>query len=276
MRYISLNGYTPSTGWLKRAQQSLDEISGLPLDQRSEALKSKASVWQALKDELKSKSHDKCWYCESKRHRTDDAVDHYRPKAQVTENPTHEGYWWLAFDWHNYRFSCTYCNSRRSDANTSGGKQNHFPLINECKRACYPGDAICEEQPLLLDPLVRTDPGLLWFQEDGSAVARYPDRPILSNRANVSIDCYYLNYIQTVELRKELFISIRALVEDGNYYFDKYAEGDQLAYHALNRVVEQLQKLLDEDAEFSSAARCFLAGYRSCAWVQQLLDTCLA
>ncbi len=34
-------------------------------------------------------------------------------RGSVLENSENEGYWWLAFDWKNYRYFCTWCNQRR-------------------------------------------------------------------------------------------------------------------------------------------------------------------
>ena len=102
-------------------------------------------------------SDDKCWYCESKQIRLDRHVDHYRPKNSVAECADHPGYWWLAFRSYNYRYSCTYCNSRRVDQRSgqAGGKADHFPLRDESRRAFSPDDPIDDEQPTLLDPTVQ-------------------------------------------------------------------------------------------------------------------------
>ena len=58
---------------------------------------------------------------------------------------------------------------RDDETDMTGGKADRFPLRDEAKRCWTPADLLSEEQPVLLDPTVRTDPGLLWFDEDGSA-----------------------------------------------------------------------------------------------------------
>lgn len=234
-----------------------------------------ASIWQALKGTLRELSHDKCWYCESARHRTDDAVDHFRPKGRVAECPGHEGYWWLAFDWRNYRFSCTWCNSRRVDHENSigGGKQDHFPLLDETKRVLDRTAPVTQEEPCLLDPTVRTDPILLWYQDDGQVVPRYPDQERLKRRASESISLYFLNYHGTVERRKDLYNRVRSLVSEGKEYFDRLALGDQTAEIAFAQTLTRLQELIDEHAEFSMAAKAFLSGLRDNRheWIADLL-----
>ena len=108
---------------------------------RSEIIEANKELWAEVKAELAKLSNDKCWYTESKQQGTDTDVDHFRPKKRVAEvkdkdNP-HPGYWWLAFDLANYRFSCIYANRRRRDIESGdvGGKADHFPLVDEGKRA---------------------------------------------------------------------------------------------------------------------------------------------
>ena len=110
-----------------------------------------SGIWRELKDRLGELLHDKCWFCETQIDRSDNAVDHFRPKKAVsgTANP-HAGYRWLAFALENFRYSCTYCNSRRVDqiGGTAGGKANLFPLVNETKRV-YTEGLVKDEAPAL-------------------------------------------------------------------------------------------------------------------------------
>lgn len=70
--------------------------------------------------ELETIYQNKCGYCE-----TDTTagapmqVEHYRPKAKVTEDATHEGYYWVAYEWSNLLLSCAKCNNK---------KRNRFPV----------------------------------------------------------------------------------------------------------------------------------------------------
>lgn len=282
MRYISLEDIQDklTAEWKARAIAARNDILNASSEaNRDLVLSNKSTIWQEVKDILRDISYDKCWYCESKRHRSDDPVDHYRPKGNVAEAPDHKGYWWLAFDWDNYRFSCTYCNSKRKDkkSGSTGGKQDHFPLLTSY-RAKEPADDLELEQPCLLDPTKTTDPGLLWFQDDGSVVSRYDQatRPNLVKRTNDSIELYHLNHSTTKRLRKVLYKEVSKLVKDGNLYFDRFAAGDYIAAHALNRTMGNLAALINPKAEFSAAARSFLAGLRSSGrdWIEALLYTC--
>lgn len=100
----------------------------------------------------------KCVWCEQLRDlRRELDVEHYRPKARVTEwegtppivsdEPPAEksvgaGYWWLAFAWSNYALSCKTCNQ--------GWKRNLFP-VQGLRALCVEG-VEQTEAPLLLDP----------------------------------------------------------------------------------------------------------------------------
>ena len=99
----------------------------------------------ALRNALWKQQHKKCVYCELVRGRRREIdVEHFRPKAQVAEDKTHLGYWWLAYEWENLLYACKYCNQEY--------KKNHFPLLPQGKRAMGPGDDLLQELPMLLNP----------------------------------------------------------------------------------------------------------------------------
>src|SRR5205823_9338448 len=116
---------------------ALAEIAALPTEERVEAINRKHRIWAELKPYLALLSHEKCWYCESIQESSDMHVDHFRPEGRIADEGSHgPGYWWLAFDWHNFRLSCTYCNTLRSEGDRapSGGKADRFPLWEEARR----------------------------------------------------------------------------------------------------------------------------------------------
>jgi uncharacterized protein (TIGR02646 family) len=270
LRYIDTKSFTLPDGWSEIAESALRKAK-LATDPRKRAslISNHSSIWARLKDRLANLSNDKCWYCETERERSDDAVDHFRPKNQVAESSKHEGYWWLAFDWTNYRFSCTYCNSRRKDKvyKRTSGKQDHFPLWDEDGRAYEPDDDLNTEEPCLLDPTVAMDPGLLWFNDEGRAVPRYPDHKRSNLRAEKSIELYNLNYFDTEVKRMRLYRKIKSLVVKGNLCFEQVIFADTpkeraLAEKMLTQIMEELMEAISADAQFSAAARTYLIGFR--------------
>jgi hypothetical protein len=131
--------------------------------------------WSAFKMEFTRAQNGKCGFCEGPvlgLHYGD--VEHFRPKSEVSElyennpdswgreevwkstvvgrtlkpNPTKPGYWWRAYDWHNYLLSCQICNQQ--------WKGSLFPVVAN-RRVLDPKDKT-KEQPLLLSPFEDIEP----------------------------------------------------------------------------------------------------------------------
>ena len=100
-------------------------------------------------------------------------MEHYRPKAGVTESPKHPGYWWLAGVWSNLLPSCPACNQRRRQTvfqpgvtpdqvlkalerqpRQTSGKANAFPL-RKGSWVTEESEDLNTEDPLLINPCVR-------------------------------------------------------------------------------------------------------------------------
>ena len=271
MRYIESEQVREAIpdGWEARARVAHDEVAGLSEDERAAAINSKGGVWRELKDPLADVANRKCWYCESVQDRSDNAVDHYRPKNRVAECEDHGGYWWLAFRWENYRFSCTYCNSKRRDVEggTEGGKQDHFPLWDETKRCRCENDDLDGEQPMLLDPCCAADPPLLWFDVNGQprpnpSLCGNADS-FLAQRVMQSIRFYHLDHVDLVERRCDLCNQIRRDVEKADRMLQKWHQGDTTARTSFADTLDRLKKLyLAEKSGLSATAKAMLMGLR--------------
>ncbi|MEH8016522.1 hypothetical protein MN202_04725 [Rheinheimera muenzenbergensis] len=269
MRYVDRAKLIKPVGWNQRAQAAAQHVAagGDPND--------RSAVWRELKDGLADLLHDKCWFCESPVDRSDNAVDHFRPKNSVSdaENP-HSGYRWLAFDDSNFRYACTYCNSRRKDQTngTAGGKADRFPLVNEILRV-YAAGAVAAEVPLLLDPCELGDWRLLGcHQENGQPCATSAD-PIAKRRADASIEIYHLHYEPTCKRRHAAAVQLMADVDEGKRLFDLAAQ-DQTREHDFKAVAARLRRAIDRDSPYSGDMHFLLRGQRSDAhpWIQELLE----
>ena len=263
-------------GWAHDANTVLQElIAEADPKKRSKIIETNRGLWAEVKAELAKLSNDKCWYTESKQQGTDTDVDHFRPKKRVAEakdkDNLHPGYWWLAFDLANYRFSCIYANRRRRDVESGdvGGKADHFPLINEDDRAWTPQCDCDEEQPLLLDPCKATDVALLTFKDDGEAMPRFnkKSRPRAFKRADISIELYNINNSTFVRARVDLREKINALLKDAERFFKKLESGDAAHEHAYERAIEQLLELTDERAAYSGFCKAYIENYRHQDWL---------
>jgi hypothetical protein len=66
------------------------------------SLELKSDYWKAAKKQLKAESNGKCAYCEAPTSSVAHGdVEHFRPKSI---------YWWLAYCYDNYLYSCQICN----------------------------------------------------------------------------------------------------------------------------------------------------------------------
>ncbi|TPK59702.1 hypothetical protein FJ930_29125 [Mesorhizobium sp. B2-4-15] len=216
-------------------------------------------IWAELKLELRKLSQGKCWYTEALQAGTDVDVDHYRPKGRVAEliaaEPPHPGYWWLAYDPSNYRFSCIVANRRRQDveAGRTGGKADHFPIQHEVDRAYVENVDYSAEKPLLIDPCVAHEPDLITFKEDGEAMPRFSaDQDYKHRKAAKSIELYSINHSDFVKARLELRDRIEKLKKDAKRFFAKLETGDADHESGYASTIAELARLRSASAPFSA------------------------
>jgi uncharacterized protein (TIGR02646 family) len=257
------------------AGKSPDQVRQAVKRARNKAINTKSYVWRAFGESVKSLSSEKCWYCESLEDRSYMPVDHFRPKSCVNECPDHDGYWWLAFEWTNYRYCCIYCNSHTTGKNSSGGKQDHFPLVNAPNWVKEENGDLHTEEPMLVDPCDPADPNLITFHETGfpREVVR-DEQSVKYKRANKSIEIYHLHHNKSVKTRKRLAILIRNLVGEIETLQVGQFEGVDTS-HQIKARMKDLTKLIHEDAPYRTAARLYLKGNineTNCSWIQELLD----
>ena len=144
-------------------------------------------IWSDLKAALSELSHGKCWYSEAHELFSYYHVDHFRPKKL---------YWWLAYDWKNYRLCGSVGNVNKREA---------FPLQDETRRAVMPESVLCDEVVCLLDPTQQDDCVLLTFDESGKARPSEADDTWPFLRANITIEILNLNYIPLIDGRKQIW-----------------------------------------------------------------------
>lgn len=272
MRFIDISNLELPEGWARKANTASSEVE--ISSNKSKYMDDNSDIWKDLKLNLAKLSFDKCWYCESKEIRSDNPVDHFRPKGNVKES-THEGYWWLAFKYLNYRYSCTFCNSRRIDkeAGNTGGKGEYFPLLDESKRAMNKEGDIDLEHPLLLDPVKPEDPGILWFQEDGGVIPKYSEQERCNSykRAKTSIELYHLDHTTLKDIRKNLANDIKELIKRGERFFKRLDEPNSDANESFGNVVKDLKDMIKEQSEFSAFSIAILKGRRDISWIDHVI-----
>src|SRR4029077_15130529 len=141
------------------------------------------AIWGPLKEHLQDLYGDKCAYCDgSYRAFGYGDVEHFRPKGAVTEDPSHPGYWWLAFDPSNYLPSCQLCNQE--------AKKNRFPVAGA--RAFGPKDSLAAEEALLLHP--DSDQSRIHLKFNPSSSVTNPGHAVpITDKGRTSIEAFRLN-----------------------------------------------------------------------------------
>lgn len=275
MMHIRLTEISLPDGWIQKAQDALDEVRNAPADKRNALIESKRAIWHSLVKQLRDLSNSKCWYSEAPQSGADQDVDHYRPKNRVAENKDHGGYWWLAFDQSNFRLSCTYCNQRRTQGDTKGGKWDHFPLLVEGDRICDECEParLARETPLLLDPCDESEVALLYFDDDG--VPRIPEKihENLEKKLRTSIRLYHLDHDSFVKGRNIQLDLAKKALKGGMEAFEAVANGDNTQRQRVADSISSLRQLLMPDKPYTSAVKCFLRGRRheGHPWIEQAL-----
>ncbi|MCK0714935.1 hypothetical protein ACFO0U_03235 [Chromohalobacter sarecensis] len=250
--------------WRDAASQAqADLMAARNKEERKAILRRSASsnVWRNFYDLLPEALKRKCWYCEAEEIRSDMPVDHFRPKNKVEDDKRHDGYWWLAFDWKNYRCACTFCNSRRLFSESQGGKACRFPLKNPDQRAFTPedNDRLLGERPNFLDPFDMDDEKLLWFDNDGFPIASPAALPDQEEKVVNSTKIFHLDERRITRARNKIRIEVENQVSKIRNDVDV-----QEAKSKLRRMVRDTEKL-------SRAAIVYLRAHRDLQEVKEIL-----
>ncbi|WP_322845028.1 hypothetical protein [Pseudomonas sp. B33.4] len=251
--------------WRDAAEQAKHELLNAPDSAtRKKILKkvTSSNIWRSFYELLPEKLRRKCWYCEAEDIRADIPVDHFRPKNKVETELEHQGYWWLAFDWENYRCACTFCNSRRIFDETKGGKACMFPLANPESRAFTPADdqALRDEIPDFLDPFNPDDEKLLWFDRDGKPEPKPEATDDETRKVLNSIDIFHLHETRIVRARNKIRIDVESAVTN-------IREGQNVHQAKL-----ALRKMVRDTERLSRAAVVYLRPHRDLTEVKEILQ----
>lgn len=277
MRFIDLEDLKPRIrhllAGLNEAQQAVNQESDPK--RRAELLVKYRSRWTVCREAMSELSHDKCWYIECKNPGTDDDVDHFRPKSGVAEEPAHPGYYWLAFEWTNFRLSCHRTNRPRRDSSTgeTGGKAGHFPLVDPKNRAWTEDDVLVKEVPALLDPTVLSDTTLLTFKQDGDVdlSPEHKSDPIAEHRFEQSRQYLHLNWPTFREERVTLYNEIERTIDRGAKLAPFGLSGIHTATDAFQNILKDLRRLMHPSTEYSMAARAYIESFGHEWWIRNIV-----
>ena len=172
MIFIDMEGKKPDEAWIKKSDELTKELIRLhqarDLAARNKLIDDNSAHWGQIKGWLASLSHGKCWFSEAKEIYSHLDVEHFRPKkeAKNIDGAVRDGYWWLAFDYHNYRL-CGNVGNRK--------KGGWFPLQDGSILSSHENPREESEDAYLLDPTNPVDVTLIVFDEEGMARPANPD-----------------------------------------------------------------------------------------------------
>jgi hypothetical protein len=263
MIYINYpNHEEPDKPWLAKAQALTDLLKAAPDKiSRDKIIDDNSRVWGEVKDWLGHFSNHKCWFTEARDTGSYWQVEHFRPKKEA-KDPERDGYWWLAFDYRNYRLCGSIVNTK---------KGSFFPLRAETSAANGPDDNCDDEAPLLIDPTEEKDVMLLTFAEDGRAVPA-EQHGWQRERAEKSIERYKLNdYPMLSRARADVWArcqldadELKTLMADQNRKYSPSRE------QKIRDIVKRLKDRTRPTSEFSSVARAFLSQH-PCKWASRCI-----
>lgn len=254
MRHIPLRDQHPDPDWLKKASALLTSLkTANNAEARTDIIDKNAAVWGELKDWLLKLSHGKCWFSEAKDCVSHWEVEHYRPKksAKDRDGSVHDGYWWLAFDWQNFRV-CGNAENRK--------KGTYFPLREGCARVGPTGD-LRLELPLLLDPIDEDDPVLLFFDIEGHAVAApHVTSEWEQMRVAYSVERYNLDFPPLMDKRKAVWAECWNRIEEYRYELSLYHrdQTNTVARDRVKQAAKSLRTMIKGEQELSAVARACL------------------
>ncbi len=252
MIFIDLENNPPPADWIKKADKVTQELlNEKNHDARKALIKKNENLWTELKNHLSQIASRKCWYSESINDGAHSHVDHFRPKTNALDEDGKDqgGYWWLAFDWMNYRYSGPVTNVRKKD---------YFPVLEN--KAKVHGDNTSIEQMLLLDPIVIGDPGKLAFDIEGKVVPKVADKNSRDfKRATYSIERYNLNVEGMKEGRRQKQVDADKLIKKSQTLLGLQAvKFDQPRENEIMSIWKELRKLAHPNSEYSATVKFYL------------------
>lgn len=266
MRFIDLQGGEPEQAWRDKAKALSDKLDAATSDaERHKIIDDNRAVWGELKDWLLQFSKKKCWFSEARDVYSHWDIEHYRPKktARDLDGAEREGYWWLAFDWRNFRV-CGNVGNRK--------KGGYFPLRAGTHQANATNRNIDDEFPYLLDPTRPEDPLLLSFDENGD-VKPLPDLDAWNTtRAEESIRRYKLReHEPLMEARRDVWSKCSREINLCQNLMNEMDKNPSAAKReAIRQQMLKLREMVSTEAEFSTTA-CECLRTRKEQWAQRLV-----
>lgn len=251
MIHINMDGKTPPDEWIKKAKAITKQLNeAASIEERHEIIDRNRAIWGELKQWLLDLSYNKCWYTEARNDSSHFEVEHFRPKKWPNSTDDNfEGYWWLAFEWTNYRV-CGSAPNRKKGA--------FFPLHKDSRRASGEKQHLVDDEIFcLLDPTDPNDPLILSFDDNGDAIPMPGIDGWDKERAQLSIERYGLNNLsQLGEGRRKIWQECRAIIEELKALHERNKTTPTASCRtSMKEKMIQFRAKLKPDQPFSAIAR---------------------
>ncbi|MBW8244835.1 hypothetical protein K1F50_18650 [Muricauda oceani] len=248
MIHIDLLNNPPPQDWIDRADAVTQQLlEAEDIETRNQIIDDNQALWAELREHLSNISYRKCWYSESINDGAYCHVDHFRPKKKAINEAGGDegGYWWLAFDWRNYRFSAPANNVPKRD---------YFHV--NANRAQSIIDPIEAEDILFLDPTEIDDPPKLSYDIEGKVNPKSADensRDYL--QAEYTIRRLKLNE-KFIEARKDRFRRASYLIQDiSRLLILQNQQFDLFRRQTIKNNMQELKQLANPSSEYSAAVK---------------------
>lgn len=251
MRFINVGNFIPDEEWLEQSKKLTEElISATTIEEKNCIIDANNSKWGKLKDSLLELSFKKCWYSEAKETYSYYHIDHFRPKkvAMGIDNINYGGYWWLAFDWRNYRVCGGVGNTIKRDK-----------FAVKSNKANNENAHIQDEIIYLLDPTEEEDVLKITFNCNGEIMPIYKRGDWFYEQAQYTIETLNLNYKILKEARKELWNKCESLIEEIQKLMNENNSNPSVTNKAfIKERIKNLKQLIHPSSEFSTTAKACL------------------
>jgi len=244
--------------WLAKSQNLADQLKIMEQQglraQRNALIDANSTHWGALKNWLVRLSGGRCWFTGAKDICSYYDVEHFRPKKEAKDDiagSTRDGYWWLAFDYMNYRLCGTVPNR------TKGG---WFPLRTGSLCSTYTAPCEASETAYLLDPIDEDDVALIAYDHQGKVVPAPGCSDWDRDRVTITAKRLRLNeHVPLTEARMKIWNKVNTLVDDFLKAKSSCVPGpNPAAKEKMKNIRSRLRELTDPHAELASVAWCSL------------------
>jgi uncharacterized protein (TIGR02646 family) len=212
----------------------------------------------SVKQRLAKIYNNKCAFCESDT--TAGAVlqvEHYRPKAGVTEETAHEGYYWLGYEWTNLLYACSSCNRAKSTSFPINGTRVFNPPMNgtslDTDKCKVSNNELKNEKPLILNPEEGDFNPMIHFVISPNGKIRKN-----SNRGDITINKCKLDR-KNLEIARKKVVNkhLRGMMKD----FERLKDGvinQQEAEYGLRKEIEEIIDRINKNEQYTLLARYML------------------